>query len=138
MRATQRVPGLGRHGQVPTGPLALGIVVQPPSQPGPRASQGFVRELDALVIADDEPSGDQQLDQPLVLLVRRDPALGEVAAHGLSLVGRGHQAEQEISQCGLLLRPYPLVDLLGGLRDGATDATGRPVAGDRERPALTS
>ena len=82
-----------------------------------------MRELDALVIAGDEPRGDQQLDQSLVLMVRRHPALGEVATDGLTLVGGGHEAKQQVPERGLLLGPDLLVDLLGGLRDGATDAT---------------
>ena len=93
-------------------------------------------QFDHALVAGHEASGDQRLDQALVLVVGGEDVAGDPAPHRIAVWGRRDQAQHQIAQ----QRPLHLVDLLvdplGGLGDRAADAAGLAVALHRERATL--
>ena len=132
------VPRLGGGAEVPPGPLPFDVVVQPAAQPGPGAGECLVGQLHHALVAGHQPRGDELFDDLFALRVGGHEPAGDPGAHRLAL-GRGrHQAQQEVTEDGALLGRGALVELFGGLGDGAADAARGPVAGDREGAALAA
>jgi hypothetical protein len=116
------LPGVGGGGEVAPDALPFDVVVQPAPQPGPRSGEGFVGELDDVLVADHEPGGDELLDNLLVLGVGGDGTAGYPGPHGLALGAGCHEPQQQVPHDGALVGGCLFVELFGGLGHGATDA----------------
>lgn len=94
--AAQRVPRIGGDSQVAQDPLAVDVVVQPGTQPRPRAHQRRVRQLDGAVVAGQQPLCDEFFDQLLCLASAVSSRPRHPGTHRLAVDGRRHQAQQQV------------------------------------------
>ena len=79
-------------------------------------------QFDHALVAGHEASGDERLDQALVVVVGSDDVTGDPAPHWIAVRGRRDQAQHQIAQQRPLLVVELVVDPLGGLGDRAPDA----------------
>ena len=114
VRTTHETPGVGRVGQMAEDALPVDVVVEPAPEARPRSGQGLVGQLDDTVVAGQEASIDEQLDQVLVVGVGGERAPGHRMRHGLAVGGGRHQAQQEVAEQRALFGRDPFVDGLGG------------------------
>ena len=100
VRATQGVPGVGGGGEVVQGPLALDVVLEPAAEPGPRAGQRLVCDLDDAVVAGDQPGSDEPIDELVLGVIGDDLAARQPGSDRFAFDAGRDQAEQEVVQGG--------------------------------------
>jgi hypothetical protein len=97
-----------------------------------------VCKSDDTIVAGDEPRCDQPVDHRIVVRTGDDESPRQPAADRLAIGAWRDQSQQEVTQYRSLLLLCLVVDLLGGLRDRATDAARGVVAGDGQGTALAA
>ena len=138
VRTTHRVPGIGGAGKVPEQPLAVHVVVEPATQPGPDPHEGLVRDLERVPVDGDQPGVDQLLDEPRVGDVRGDLVARQSGADRVAVVGGRDQPQHQPAKLGPPSGVHGVVQGLGGLGDRLPDPAGGPVAGHGQGRALAA
>ena len=136
--AAQGVPGLGGGGEVVQDPLAFDVVVQPAAEPGPRAGQRLVCDLDEAVVAGDQAGSDEPVDELVLGGMGDDLPARQPGADRFAFGAGEDEAEQEVVQGAPLVGVELAVKGLGGLRDRSADPAGGLVAGDGEGPPFAA